>query len=104
MRVERVQAEPVSVPPGGTVNLATTYTVLTPNANQSVTVTETREVRLNGALVANPTSSFARANGTFTSALPITLPAGTARGSYEVTTTVAVGDRSSRGVTTFRVR
>ncbi|HSB68161.1 MAG TPA: glycine zipper domain-containing protein [Candidatus Methylomirabilis sp.] len=104
VRVERVQTDPVSVPPGGTVNLAMTYTVLTPNPNQSVTVSETREVRHNGALVANPTTSFARTSGTFTSALPITLPAGAARGSYEVTTTVAVSDRSSRGVTTFLVR
>jgi surface antigen len=104
VRVDRVQADPASVPPGGTVNLAATYTVLTSNANQQVTVNETREVRHNGALVANPTTAFTRPNGTFTSALPIALPAGAGRGTYEVTTTVAVGDRSSRGLTTFVVR
>jgi hypothetical protein len=104
VRVERVQTDPASVSPGGTVKIGATYTVLTPNATQTVTVNETREVRVNGALVANPTTSFTRANGTFTSALPITLPADAVRGTYEVTTTVAVGDRSSRGLTTFVVR
>lgn len=104
VRVERVQTDPTAVSPGGTVGLGVTYTILTPNANQTVTVNETREVRTNGALVANPTTSFTRTNGTFTSALPITLPAGAARGTYEVTTTVTVGDRSSRGLTTFMVR
>ena len=73
-------------------------------ADQTTTVRETREIRHNGALVANPTTEFARPNGTFTSALPITLPGSAGRGAYEVTTTVAAGDRISRGTTTFTVR
>lgn len=104
VRVEGVQTEPSTVSPGGIVNLGATYTVLTPDSNQTVTVNETREVRHDGVLVANPTTAFARANGTFTSVLPITLPAGALRGTYEVTTTVTVGDRSSRGFGTFVVR
>ncbi|MBI4573223.1 MAG: glycine zipper 2TM domain-containing protein [candidate division NC10 bacterium] len=104
VRVERVQAEPAAISPGGTVNLGATYSVLTPNPNQTVSVNETREVRHDGVLVANPTTAFARPNGTFTSALPVALPASAARGTYEVTTTVTVGDRSSRGIATFVVR
>ena len=103
VRVERVQTDPTTLRPGETVKLAATYTVLTPNATQTVTVRETREVRQGGNLVANPTTEFSRANGTFTSALPITLPATAHRGAYEVTTTVAVGDRVSRGTTAFTV-
>ncbi len=103
VRVEQVQANPASVRPGQTVNVVATYTVLTPQADQTVAVRETREIRHNGALVANPTTEFSRNNGTFTSALPITLPADAGRGAYEVTTTVAVGDRVSRGSTNFRV-
>ncbi len=104
VRVDRVVADPGAVAAGGTENLGVTYTMLTPNANQTVQVSETREVRHNGALVANPTTRFERSNGTFTSALPITLPANATRGTYEVTTTVSVGDRTSRGFTTFAVR
>lgn len=104
VRVERVTTDPVTTVPGGTINLGATYTVLTPNATQAVLVRETREVRHNGVLVANPTTEFSRGNGTFTSAMPITLPAKAGRGTYEVTTTATVGDRSSRGLTTFTVR
>ncbi len=104
VRVEQVQATPSSVGVGGTVNLVATYTVLTPQADRSVVVRETREVRRNGTLVANPTTEFTRHGGTFTSAVPITLPRTATTGAYEVTITVAVGDRLSRGTTTFAVQ
>jgi hypothetical protein len=104
VRVDRVLADPATLHQGGTVNMMTTYTVLTPRAEDRVTVRETREVRRNGVLLANPTNEIVRANGTFSSTLPITLPSDGARGTYEVTTTVAVGDRSSHGISTFVVR
>jgi hypothetical protein len=103
VRVDQVQATPASVPPGGTVNLLTTYTVLTPAADRVVAVRETREIRHNGALVANPTTQFTRGNGTFTSALPVALPANALKGNYEVTITVEAEDRASRGTTAFAV-
>lgn len=104
VKVEQVVARPDPAGVGETVNIVATYTLLTPRGDQTTPVRETREIRHNGALVANPTTEFARPNGTFTSALPITLPATAGRGSYEVTTTVAAGDRVSRGTTTFTVR
>jgi surface antigen len=103
VRVERVEATPGSVSPGGTVNLLATYTVLTPQTDRALAVRETREIRRNGVLVANPTTEFMRQGGTFTSAVPITLPATAGAGTYEVTISVAVGDRLSRGTTTFVV-
>jgi hypothetical protein len=78
--------------------------VLTPNTNQNVTVNQPREVRHDGALVANPTTAATRPNRTITSVQPIALPPGVGWGIHEVTTTVAVGDRSSLGPTTFVVR
>lgn len=104
VRVEQVQVTPNPVRVGGTVNLLVTYAVLVPQADRTVAVRETREVRHDGALVANPTTEFHRQGGTFTSAMPVTLPATAGRGVYEVTTTVALGDRVSRGVTTFQVQ
>jgi len=103
VRVEAAQASPAAVRAGETVSLVVTYTLLTPRADQLLSVRETREIRHDGLLVANPTTEFTRANGTFTSALPITLPKDAAAGPYEVTVTVAAGDRISRGVTTFGV-
>jgi surface antigen len=104
VRVEQVQVTPSPVSAGGTVNLLVTYSVLVPQTDRTVAVRETREVRHDGALVANPTTEFQRQGGTFTSAMPVTLPATARRGLYEVTTTVALGDRVSRGVTTFQVQ
>lgn len=103
VRVERVGVRPDPVAAGQTVNIEATYTVLTPT-EQTVTVRETREVRHDGRLVANPTTEFTRRNGTFTSALPITLPADAPRGTYEVLTSVAAGDRVARGTASFTVR
>ena len=103
VRVEQVQAQPNPVRLGETINILATYTLLTPHSEQATLVRETREIRHNGALVANPTTEFSRANGTFTSALPITIPSRAGRGAYEVTTTVAAGDRVSRDTTTFTV-
>ena len=103
VRVERVQAEPSLLRPGDTVSLNTTYSILSPS-EQLVAVRETREVRLNGELVANPAIEVARQTGTYSSALPITLPANARAGRYEVTTTVASGDRQSTSTTNFSVQ
>ena len=103
VRVDRVQVQPSLLRPGDTVNLNATYTILSPS-EQLVAVRETREVRLNGELVANPAVEVARQTGTYSSALPITLPANARTGRYEVTTTVVSGDRQSSSTTSFSVQ
>ena len=103
VRMDRVQMSPMVVAPGGTVNLGATYTVLT-SADQWLTVRESREVRYQAELVANPTTQVSRTNGTYTTSLPITLPTTAARGPYEVTITVALGDRRASQTTTFHVQ
>jgi hypothetical protein len=102
--VQRVEAQPATVQPGSAVNLNTTFTVLTPDANRAVPVQETRQVRYNGQVVADTSGTFNRQNGTFTSSLPITLPPNAQRGTYQVTTTVAMGDKQDTGTTTFVVQ
>jgi hypothetical protein len=101
--MDRAQATPVVVAPGGTVDLGATYTVLGV-PSQSLTVQETREVRHGGELVANPTTNVTRTNGTYTTSLPITLPATASPGRYEVTTTVALGDHRASQTSTFQVQ
>jgi hypothetical protein len=105
VRVDEVQAQPSQLQSGGTVNLNATYTVLSPS-DQPMTVRETREVRLNGELVANPAVDVVRQTGTYSSALPlpITLPVNARTGRYEVTVTVASGDRQSTSTTSFSVQ
>ena len=102
VRIERAEVSPPSVRAGSQVNLLATYTVLTPNG-QPIMVRETREIRHDGALVATPGAEVQRPNGTFTSALPIVLPRTARPGTYEVTTTIVAGDRTSRNTTTFTV-
>lgn len=102
VRLESARAVPAQVRPGDTVNLAATYTVLTPGGG-TVAVNETRVVRHNGQVVANPSAQFQRTNGTFTSALPITLPTAADPGVYEVTTTVVADGESSTQKTSFVV-
>lgn len=103
VRVDQVQAQPAQLRPGDTVSLNATYTILSPS-DQPTTVRETREVRLNGELVANPAVDVARQTGTYSSALPITLPPNARTGRYEVTMTVASGDRQSTSTTSFSVQ
>lgn len=103
VRIDRVQTQPSQLRPGDTVNLDATYTILS-SSEQVVPVRETREVRLDGELVANPAVDVTRQTGTYSSALPITLPANARAGKYEVTTTVASGDRRSTSTTSFSVR
>jgi hypothetical protein len=103
VRMDRVQSVPTSVAPGGTVNLGATYTVFG-SADQPVDVKETREVRHLGELVANPTAEVSRTRGTYTTSLPITLPASAPSGSYDVTTTVVMGDRQASQTSTFQVQ
>jgi hypothetical protein len=103
VHLERVQASPVIVPAGGTVDLGATYTVLGVK-DQSLTVSETREIRHEGQLVANATTNVARTNGTYTTSLPITLPPTASSGRYDVTTTVALADRRVSQTSTFQVQ
>ena len=103
LRLENGQVQPSTARAGETVNLSSTYTILTPS-NQTMAIQESREVRHDGAMVANPTVNTQRANGTFTSTVPITLPSDAQKGIYDVTTTVAMGDRTARSMTTFTVQ
>jgi hypothetical protein len=72
-------------------------------------VRETREGRLNGELVANPAVDVVRQTGTYSAALPSSLPSHARTGSiahrwYEVIVTVASGDRQSISAASFSVQ
>lgn len=105
VRVELIgaAANPNATSPGGTINLQTTYAIMAPNVNQSIPITETRTITFNGTQVATKTQNVTRAPGTYTTALPITLPANAARGTYHLTVTVAAAGVTKQQASTFTV-
>jgi hypothetical protein len=104
LELTKTAADPKKVAPGQEVRLEATYAVMTPNPQQEIVVRETRVVTFNGQRVAQAAVEVNRIDGTYTSEVPIKLPAGSASGTYKVRTTVEThGDSSSR-TTDFEVR
>lgn len=103
LRIERVEAMPRSVAPGQKVNLSVTYAVIEPDPNRVVAITETREIRQNGNIVGNPSITVNRAGGTYTSTVPLTLPAGANPGTYNVITRVQAPNAADAVSTSFTV-
>ncbi len=103
VNVRAVSTSPDTVSPGGTVQLQTTYAVVPPPAEQSVEVREVRQILHNGQVVGSPEVTVQRSGGTYTSTVPLQLPAGAEEGVYTVRTTVETNGVRDTGETTFRV-
>jgi len=102
VRVENAGVTPYTVAPGGTVELAATYTVLGPQG-ASMEVTEIREVRHEGILEGKPEVTIKREGGTCESKIPLGLPKNAHRGEYRVITTVQSGNSSDARESAFIV-
>jgi len=103
LELTNVAAEPQSVAAGSQVRLKATYAVMTPDSQQQIVVKESREISLNGVSVAEAAVEVNRTSGTYTSEVPITLPASSVTGTYEVRITVETGGQSSVLTTNFKV-
>jgi len=99
-----VDANPSTVAPGSQVTLLATYAVMAPDPQQQIQITETRLVTFNGQLVANPANTVIRTPGTYTSQVPVTLPAGAPAGQYELTVTVAGAGQQGQLTSNFAVQ
>ncbi|AJE04111.1 glycine zipper domain-containing protein [Geobacter pickeringii] len=104
VRIENVGVTPTSVRPGEKVEIQTTYALLMPNANSQASVTESVELRHEGDLVGNPETMVTHAGGTYTSTIPIVLPADAKKGTYRVIATVKTESGRDTRETTFTVR
>jgi surface antigen len=104
VRMENVDTSPAAVAPGETVELESTYAVLAPNATDEVRVTESFEIRHEGALVGNPQVTVSHQAGTYHASVPLILPENAERGTYQVIATVKTAQTSDSRETTFRVR
>ncbi|MFO8008193.1 MAG: YMGG-like glycine zipper-containing protein [Candidatus Brocadiia bacterium] len=103
LELTSVAAEPQSVAPGGEVKLKATYAVMAPDPQQEVSVTETRSILLGGAKVAEAAVNVNRTSGTYTSEVPLALPADSVRGTYEVQVSVGTAGQSAMLATSFTV-
>jgi surface antigen len=104
LRIEDASVVPQTVAPGGKVDMKLTYAVLTPAEATELTVVEKREIRHEGSLVGTPEVTVVRKGGTYTSTIPLTLPAGAKKGLYVVTSTVQSGQLSEKIQSAFTVR
>ncbi|MEJ2724466.1 MAG: hypothetical protein P8175_07440 [Deltaproteobacteria bacterium] len=103
LRIERDSAVPSAVRPGETVDLGSTYALLTPTPDERVKVTEERKITHNGSLVGNPSVTVARVGGTYSTTLPLQLPSNAERGVYRVITRVSAANASDASEASFRV-
>jgi outer membrane lipoprotein SlyB len=101
--IERNSAAPTAVRPGETVELKTTYALLTPTPDLQLNVTEERKITHNGELVGNPTVTVVRAGGTYSTSLPLRLPPNAEKGKYKVVTKIVTANASDLRETSFRV-
>ncbi len=104
VRIEGCRATPASIGPGGTVNLEATYAVMTPSSDMQVAITESREVTLNGELVANPEVTVNRTGGTYSSSIPLILPADAQPGRYRIVTTIKTASGKDAREASFTVQ
>ncbi len=103
LRIENAAASPATVQPGQNVDLKMTYAVLNPSPAQQVNVTETREIRFGNEVVGKPQVNVQRGGGTYTSTVPLTLPATAQKGTYTVISTVQAGGVTDTKQSTFNV-
>ncbi len=97
VKLEAVEAHPAEVRAGETVNLNMRFAVLPANPQQTILVSERRQISVNGSSVGDTTLQAQRQGGTWTSSQPLTLPGNATSGTYRVVMTVtAEGSEASR--------
>lgn len=104
VRIENTQMTPTTLNRGDTLQLKATYAVMAPSSESQVSVTESREVTLNGELVANPEITVQRTAGTYTSTIPLMLPTDAKSGDYKVITTIRTASGRDSRQSTFTVK
>ncbi|MDE2179287.1 MAG: hypothetical protein KGJ40_00345 [candidate division NC10 bacterium] len=103
LRIEAVEAHPAQVRPGATINLNMRFALLAQNPQQTVQVSERRQIFLNSSVVGDSTLQAQRMGGTWTSSQPLTLPANAASGSYRAVMSVKADGMEATKQTTFTV-
>lgn len=103
VKIEAVEVHPVQIRPGETVNLNMRFAVLTPNPQQTILVSERRQIFFNGSVVGDSTMQAQRQGGTWTSSQPVTLAGNAQSGSYRVVMNVKAEGTEASQQTSFTV-
>jgi hypothetical protein len=103
LTIEEAAVFPQRVRAGDTVDIKMTYAVLNPSPNAETKIREIREITHNGQLVGRPEVRQVRTDGTFTSTVPLHLPAGAKTGQYKVMVTVESENAKDTREITFSV-
>lgn len=104
VRIENATTTPTILKAGESVKLDATYAVMAPTGSDKVEVTESREVTLNGDLVANPEVTVQRTAGTYSSSIPLILPTDAKPGNYRVITSIKSASGRDARQSTFTVK
>jgi hypothetical protein len=103
LRLDRVEIKPDRAKPGATLNLRTTYTILTPE-QVALPVSITRDLFYQGKNLGRTKSvDMRKNNGTWTEDIDFTLPANAAPGIYTLVTSIHTGYGSAQDTTEFQV-
>jgi hypothetical protein len=102
LRIESASCEPNTVKAGDTVEMKMTYAVLGAGSS-GLSISEMREIRYSGELFGKPQVNVTRENGTYSSTIPITLPADAKKGKYSIIMTVQAANASDSKEATFTV-
>jgi hypothetical protein len=104
VRLEDVDADPARAAPKDTVHLVARYALLPSDRERKIKVIERWEISHNGRIVGNPSISTERTGGTWSSAIPLTLPPSADDGVYRARVEVEADGTKDRGSTTFIVK
>lgn len=103
-RIEKAAVNPISIAPGGKVDLMATYAVMAPSPESQVAVTESFEIRFNNELVGSPEVRVNHTPGTYTASVPLTLPEDAQKGTYKVLMTIKTEMGKDAKEATFTVK
>lgn len=103
LEVESVNVAPQQLTPGSTMDAAVRYTILAPDSNQQVKLTERRTLVCGKETFDLPDREIVRDQGTYTSTAKVTLPKDLTKGNYTLVTTITDGKISRSAKTPFVV-
>lgn len=102
--LDQPQVSPASVARGGTLKQEMRYSILSPDADKSFTVTEVIVLTGEGLQLELSREGKERAQGTHVSGFQFTLPRDIMPGDYQLTTSVITGRESRSTAAKFRVK
>jgi hypothetical protein len=104
IRIENLSVAPSTAKPGDTVELKMTYALLGVGAGKEVNISEIREIRYEGEIFGKPQVNVSRADGTYVSSIPVTLPNDAKKGKYNIIATVQSPYASDSKEASFQIK